>query len=59
MRWFWTDDLAALLVEHGLVSPERLRDWTLRPVAYAAPEETEGLDLARALIGETAGTDAA
>jgi len=59
MRWFWTDDLAALLVEHGFVGSERLREWTERPVAYAVPDETEGLDVARSLIGDEPNSDAA
>ncbi|MFZ0491753.1 MAG: hypothetical protein WAM81_00985 [Acidimicrobiia bacterium] len=59
MQWFWTDDLAALLIEHGLVGPEHLIAWTSRPVAYSAAEETDGLEMARHLIGDVANTDAA
>jgi hypothetical protein len=59
MQWFWTDDLAAMLIEHGLVGPERLNAWTSRPVAYSAPDEADRLEMARHLIGDVADTDAA
>ena len=59
MQWFWTDDLAALLIEHGLVGPERLIAWINRPVAYSAADEAEGLEMARHLFGDAADTDAA
>jgi hypothetical protein len=59
MQWFWTDDLAAVLVEHVEVSPERLTSWCQRPVAYAAPEGAEALDVARALIQPAVASDAA
>ena len=59
MRWFWTDDLAALLIEQGLAGPERLLGWTRSPVSYSAPDETDGLEVARRLIGDLADTDAA
>jgi hypothetical protein len=59
MQWFWTDDLAALLIEQGLVGPERLIAWTSRPVAYSTTDGMDELEMARRLIGDVADTDAA
>lgn len=50
MPWFWTDDLADLLVEHAGIRPESLVDWTQRPVALSAPEGLEQLEFARTLL---------
>ena len=51
MPWFWTDDLAELLVEEADVRPEALAEWTQRPVGVAVPDGTEPLTVARALLG--------
>ena len=51
MTWFWTDDLADLLIEHDGLRPETMTEWTQRPAALAAPEGTEALEFARALFG--------
>ena len=51
MPWFWTDDLAELLVDHAGVRPETLDEWTQRPVALAVPEGVGPLEFARALLG--------
>jgi hypothetical protein len=51
MPWFWTDDLAELLVEHAGVRPETLAEWMLRPVAISVPEGSEPLEVARSLLG--------
>jgi hypothetical protein len=59
MQWFWTDDLAALLIEQGLVGPEPLSAWISRPVAYSATDEADGLELARHLFGDATDSDAA
>jgi hypothetical protein len=58
MQWFWTDDLAVLLLEQGEVSPERVSGWMQRPAAYAAPDDAAPLETARLLLGGTT-TDAA
>ncbi|MDH3398159.1 MAG: hypothetical protein OEM81_10055 [Acidimicrobiia bacterium] len=55
MPWFWTDDLAELLVEHANVRPETLVDWTRRPVALSVPEGAEPLEFARKLLGVETG----
>lgn len=51
MPWFWTDDLAELLIEQADVRAEILAEWTTRPVGLAVPEGTEPLQVARALAG--------
>ncbi len=51
MPWFWTDDLADLLIENEAVRPESVADWRQRPVALSAPESLDPLDFARALLG--------
>lgn len=53
MPWFWTDDLADLLVEHDGLRPESVNEWTQRPAAFAAPEDTDALGFARTLLGLT------
>jgi hypothetical protein len=51
MPWFWTDDLADLLIEHDGLRPETVTDWTQRPAALSAPESADALDFARSLLG--------
>ncbi len=51
MPWFWTDDLARLLVESGQVSGGQVQDWVQTPVAMAAPEGSDPLEFALALAG--------
>ncbi len=51
MPWFWTDDLADLLIEHDGLRPESVTEWTARPSALAAPESVDPLDFARTLLG--------
>lgn len=50
MTWLWTDTLAALLVEHDRVAPERLSGWVNRPIGLRLPEGVRPLDLARAVL---------
>ncbi len=40
MPWYWSDDIARLLLERGLISADRARDLTRRPVAWRSAEET-------------------
>ena len=51
MPWFWTDDLADMLVEHAGLSPESYAEWIERPTAYSAPDSTDPLEFARSLAG--------
>ena len=50
MTWLWTDTLAALLVEHDGVSPERLAAWAERPIGYRIDEGVDPLALARRVL---------
>ncbi len=53
MVWFWTDDLARLLVTEDGISRESISDWINHPIAIVG--EGDGLSMARALfIRETA-----
>lgn len=51
MPWFWTDDLAELLVEQAGIRPETVVEWKQRPVALAGPDGTDPLEFAQALLG--------
>ncbi len=48
MAWFWTDDLARLLVDLG---QEALSELVSRPTAIAADGPEEALIIARGLVG--------
>ena len=51
MRWLWTDDLAALLVQADHVDPLLVADWVTAPFAYRAGETDDPLMVARSLLG--------
>lgn len=51
MPWFWTDDLADLLIEHDGLRPESVSEWTQRPTALSLPEGVDALEYARTLLG--------
>lgn len=57
MAWFWTDDLARLVADHGIVvTPivaNRLDEASRRPVAVARPVESDPMRLAEELFGLT------
>lgn len=59
MAWFWTDELARLLIEAGV--PERsLSELLARPAAIAASDRDAALAVARRISGlDTEETDAA
>lgn len=50
MAWFWTDDLARLLVESG-VGEHAVSELVSRPAAIAASDESAALAAARRLAG--------
>jgi len=52
VAWFWTDDLARLLVESGVDGP-RVSELMSRPAAIAAEDESAALAVAIRLIGGT------
>lgn len=49
MPWFWTDDLARMLIDQDGYRPEALAEWTQRPAALAVPDHTDPLEFARLL----------
>lgn len=51
MAWFWTDDLARLAIEAGMVEPDAVREWMARPVAVAGPDDADPLAVAGRLLG--------
>ncbi|MEX2422796.1 MAG: hypothetical protein WD990_02355 [Acidimicrobiia bacterium] len=59
MAWFWTDDLARLLIDSG-ISSRALSELTSRPAAIAAADESQALEIAKRLAGvDPAESDAA
>lgn len=48
MAWFWTDDLARMLIDSG-VSERSLSDLLSRPAAVAAVDTDSALEVARRL----------
>lgn len=55
MSWFWTDDLARLLIERDPVTASsvsgRLDEWSRRPEAYAAPVGSDAIEVALTILG--------
>ncbi|MFP5332560.1 MAG: hypothetical protein ACLGHX_09420 [Acidimicrobiia bacterium] len=59
MAWFWTDDLARILLTEG-VPPRPLAELLSRPVAVAASDQDRALDIVCGMAGvERRETDAA
>ena len=52
MRWLWTDDLAALVVEADGIDPGQVADWLAAPVAYRVDEADDPLTVARTLLND-------
>lgn len=48
MAWFWTDDLARMLINAG-ISERSLSDLLSRPAAIAAADTESALEMARRL----------
>jgi hypothetical protein len=48
MAWYWTDDLARLVIDHDGVPPERLATWLSVPSAYRS--DLEPIAFARELF---------
>ena len=40
MPWYWSDDIARLLLDKGSIDADRAQDLTRRPVAWRSDEET-------------------
>lgn len=52
MAWFWTDDLARILIDEGAVGREAVQDWISRPVGIAVAEDADPAQIGRFLLGE-------
>jgi hypothetical protein len=52
MAWYWTDDMARLLLERDLVPADRMGEWMNRPVALAGPADGDPVCIALSLIGD-------
>jgi len=48
MRWFWSDDLAAMLLHRGLVQRGEIEGWIRRPWAVPGPPEADPIQVAEA-----------
>jgi hypothetical protein len=46
LAWFWTDDLARLLLDAELAEEPSVRSWIDRPVAISGPDDAEPLTVA-------------
>lgn len=55
MAWFWTDDLALLLIARDAVAPTAVAHWISAPIAHRG--EGEALDIARTLLARELDTD--
>lgn len=51
MAWFWTDDLARLLIETGRATESAVQDWLTRPVGVVADDGSDPLEVAAGLLG--------
>jgi hypothetical protein len=51
MPWYWTDDLAHILIERGTVEKARLTGWIVSPVAVRR-DEVSAEDVAGDLLAE-------
>lgn len=54
MAWYWTDDMARLLLDRDLVPVDMVGEWITRPVALAGPADGDPVQIALALIGDAA-----
>jgi hypothetical protein len=57
VAWFWTDELARVLIERDGVDPQRLSDWITAPIAHRS--DADALEFARELLALTAVPDVA
>jgi hypothetical protein len=51
MAWFWTDDLARILIEEGVVTRDAVQDWINRPVGIAVGDDADPTETGRSLLG--------
>lgn len=50
MPWVWSDELAARLLEAGVVEPDALDRFSQRPVAFAVDDSDDMLSLGPKLL---------
>ena len=50
MAWYWSDDVARAAIDAGLASERALIEWILQPVAFAAEQGLELVDVATRLL---------
>lgn len=51
MSWLWTDEIADILLERGLVSQTEVAVWKARPFAVATSDGADPVEVGRALLG--------
>lgn len=56
MPWYWTDDLARILIDAGKVDPAHATKWISAPVAIRRGEE-DSESVASSLLSEEEGED--
>lgn len=59
MPWVWSDELAARLLQAGMVDPDVVDRWSLRPVAFCVEDPEDVLALGPQLLGIVAREDLA
>lgn len=59
MAWLWSDDLARLLVEHGVADESTVAEWITTPIAFRVDDEEEPRSAAHRLLGVDAGRSVA
>lgn len=52
MPWYWTDDLARILIDTGKVSESRVAGWLSAPVAIRRDEESSETVATSLLTGD-------
>jgi hypothetical protein len=57
MTWFWSDDLARLLIEHDAAPPASVARWITSPRAFRG--DGDALEFARRLMAAETEDDAA
>jgi hypothetical protein len=51
MAWYWSDDVARAAIDAGLISEHAVIEWLHRPIAFAAEEGLDLVDLVGPLFG--------
>ncbi len=51
MAWLWSDDVARMLIDEGLVEASRVSEWIASPVAFAVAEDADPRAVGSGLLG--------